>query len=822
MNRALDCVALLAASTIAVMPRRHAPVVVDRSPRGAHGRRRRCVGFALGPLLAWGACVAPAETPPTATQQCLPGRAVCSDADPCPRGFFCDKEFDNADGTAPGDGIRSADDPLGCCFLVDLCTRDIDCPVDEGCDVRRGICRPSQLCDPSADGGGQCPQRDGTSAPCCEDDGLCELTDGVSSCVGQASDASACFVAADGRILTSGDDDDCDPAAVLSGHDLQLEAVGTDVNGKLVAHSTFTWAGAGVDAGGVFHAACDSGVCPFTLTATTQNGGASCTGVIDVYASPVLGHRIVVFDAKSGAPLVAVPVAATVGGIPVAGVTDADGAAEFDGDVTALSAFPDDHEWHTIVDPPADVVIATRRLPDPSVVAGVSGTINFDAVHTTGDIKVGLAGTAMKGPLADVDLVGVLGESAELLVDLEGITDPGGELLSIPSGVVVELGSTPTKGDFVAFGAAGTNVLWSIGGQVPLPAVGPLVSEIAGGDVHAGTVVSGLFPLLSRFDHSFTAGLTLADTTRPRCDNGGFTCADADSCDAATGACVTADGHRLPVDTPTWGFQNVEAHPDTLAFADTDVVVPRLPCAAGVDDDGACVSPVSGSPFYAGVVVMVGALIPGVGVVPLGFSAGLDDPDDLDGQNQTDGLVDSADRANGPQQGHVAVSAAPEHDGLEGLPLVTVAFARQDFLDGGDGSALVRVSKGSVDGAGFPAGAFLEPPAGAFTPDDGHVALGPADVGVDVRRVRLDDGAGASWNVWLPVDVLAFDVTELHPVPAAAAARVRHARLESFALGGDGPASYEALFEGEGLEEPRVFAAAATTMCRPGGVCAAP
>ncbi len=788
------------------------------------------------------ACPPPADgnTPPP--QECPANSRTC-DSDRVCAGGFCDKDHDSADGTT-GDGIAAADDDLGCCVIL-VCTKNDDCKDDERCDIRRGICVPLGLCNPEVQGGGDCLQRDGTSGPCCSGDKpFCEYSDGNPTCVASPPDASNCVVAAGGRPLASAPGDtEAAPGAVSSGSDLQLEATGTDANGKNIAHSTFTWSGDGVDATtGVLNSTCATGVCPVTVTATSVNGGAACTGVVNVYAPPTLSNRIVVLDLATGEPVANATAAATIAGTPVSGTTDANGAAEFDGVVTAISAFPDDYQWQTIVDPPADVIVYTAHVPDQTKVAGISGTFNFDNVHTTGDIKLGLSGTAISSAITDLNFNTLIGEIADYNVELEGITDPGGQLVPLPSGIVIELGSTPIKGDFVTFGDPGSNIAWAIGGQVALSEVGPIISGVAGGgDVNVGNILGGVLPFFARFDHALQTGLTLTNETRPRCDNGGFTCSGTDTCDAGKGTCVTANGDDVPIDTSVWGFQNVELNPNTLLSQSVDYTVPRLPCAPGQFSGGNCTPPAEGSAFQTGAVLLSGVIVPGTGLVPLGLTAGLDDPDDQDGNDQVDGLIDSADTVNGPAHGHAIIDYAPPHDGLEGNTLISVAIALDlGSITGGSGglgaSIVTHVTKKFEAANTFPANAFLESQGGAFTPDDGtgntgHFAMATVGDGADFWRVNLDNGGDVEWNVWFSSPTETFDIKDFNPDPAAAAARATHADVQAFKLGagygdiGPEPSTYGDLFtfNGTNLDNLLYYLGAwSSQSCDQGAVCSTP
>ena len=60
----------------------------------------------------------------------------------------------------------------------------------------------------------------------------------------------------------------------------------------------------------------------------------------------------------------------------------------------------------------------------------------------------------------------------------------------------------------------------------------------------------------------------------------------------------------------------------------------------------------------------------------LGLTLGLDDPDSEDAIDQADGTIEYVAGTTGaPGAGQMIVDAAPQHDGLEGNLLTTLAFA---------------------------------------------------------------------------------------------------------------------------------------------------
>lgn len=740
-------------------------------------------------------------------QQCAANSRACDNDRIC-GGGYCDFDGD-------GDGVSKADgDAQGCCVRL-VCISDSDCTETEKCDVRRGICVPEGLCDPAQERGGTCTI-DGQDRPCCGEGQLCTYTNGTPTCLDEAPPVASCFVAAGGRPVASAEGDEVYPAVAKAGEALQLEAFGADAQGRKVPHSEFAWSGAGITPAGVFTGTCASGVCSAEVTATS--GAASCKGIVSVYAAPAAGTtRVVVLDLDTGAPLSGITAAANLGVGVVDETTDEHGAATFDGTAENISAFPSDHQWHTIMNPPADVIIHTSRIPDDNVVAGVKGRFNFDAVHTKGDIKLGLAGTAIASSITDLNFATLIGEIADYNVELEGLTEPGGQVVPLPSGLVIGLGDTWVKEEYVSFGEPGKNIAWAIGGQVALAKVGPIISNVtAAEEVNIGAILGAVLPFFATFDHGITSGLDLADGARPS---------------------APADGQ--PVAYDAWDFNEVELKPNTLLSQSVTYTMPDLPCAPGAVAASGCALP-SGSElpsqYATGAVLLSGVVVPGVGLVPLGITAGLDDPDAEDGVDDVDGKL-TGDGENAPPNGQVIIDYAPPHDGLEGSLFITVAIALdlnalQTTDSAGFGASIItHVAKSFSPNNNAFKQEFLQSQGGTFTPGAAgsfqHQRVGPA---ADFYRVNFDNNGESEWNVWFAEGDTLIEPSALHPDAAAAAARFQHADIQAFKLGTgyeDGgsvaPATFDDLFgfDGANLDNLLYYLGAwSSEACKEGGVCA--
>jgi len=635
---------------------------------------------------------------------------VCEDdADPCKRNIDC------AAGAVCEKELGATADDWGCCKKV-LCTSDADCADNEVCDIRRGLCVPEGLCDP------------GNPAEKCQPGQFCIYQDGAPLCVDAANlpQPDTCTIAPD-------------PIFVRDGAEIPLQATGALNSGALVPNAQFTYGTTGTIgtvAGGssTFAAAC-AGPAACTGTVTATSGAANCASDVTVYPAIVDGMRVVVFDQSTGSPVASAPVVARVNGALVEKTTNASGEAlfteaEVTGTVEAISTFPTTHHWQTVLSPTTDdVAFYTSRIPDETKAAGVKGKFNFDDVSTQGDIKLGLSGISIKSSVVDIDFALLLGEIADYEVEIEGVTD-GPQDVPLPSGLVIELGNTPIKPDFVALGDPGRRILWALGGKVRLADIGPIISSVtaSGDDVNIGSILSSVLPFFSKFDHAVVSGLDLAEQTRPQ-----------------------PPGEDQPIPYADWPFQSLEGanavRLNTLLSQSANYEVPKLPCSPGKVSGATCTD----NAFQSGAILLTGVIVPGQGIVPLGLTAGLDDPDDADGNDQIDGEIDSTGTA-APPKGEVILDYAPPHDGLEGNRYITIAIALDlDTLIEGSlaASTIVHVTDSFGADNSF-VGGFVQQQGGTFNTTAKTFTMTPAG-DADFYRLNLN-GTGADenaeWNVY--------------------------------------------------------------------------
>jgi hypothetical protein len=704
-----------------------------------------------------------------ANHQCQSGTCVerpgltCDVGDPCEDdrgcpGGYCD---------------LAADAELGCCIAIDLCIADRDCAPGCWCVVPSGQCDcESELCDPIDQAG-------------CPNGALCSYTDGEPRCLENAPAAASCEVIAGGRVI--GGSGPAHPAITASNVPLRLRALARDEQGRLAPHASFSFSGAGVLTDGLFQATCTGpDPCLFEVGATTS--GAACAGSVRVFPPLAEGtSRVLVIDVDTGAPLVDVPVAFGLDAALEMTTTDSLGRAEslMDGAPwTSLSAFPTTHEWQTVLGAPNDAVLYTRALPAPDRVAGLKGTFDFTALSTLGDIKLGLAGLALRGGPTALTAYALVGPATPTAIDAEGITAPGGQTLGLPAASVLEIGNERTKEGFVALGAPGGRIAWALAGKLRLSEVGPRALELleATQSERGSALLRMLAPALARFDHDVVTELApRALVDRPADDPAG-----------------------TPAPFASWPLDEHEFRPDTLLSRTARYTLPVLPCAAGTSPN--CTPPPGAgpdaSPFHEGALLLSGALVPADGFVPLGLGAAFDvvDPGPAAG-DERDGIA-RMDNEDGSLPSEALFDHAPAHDGLEGHPMLHVAIAFEEGFDPfadpwqqRTSAVVARQTTSATDVASFES-AFLPVPQASHSAENG-VFVVEAQPDADFSRLVLDDGAGGAWHVWFATDAEPIDLASVAPVDVMFEERAVRARIESFKVGAsavtEGSASFASL-----------------------------
>lgn len=629
-----------------------------------------------------------------------------------------------------------------------FCTNDTDCPNEgEHCDLRRGLCL-GDGCLPGVEG--SCP-----SGKVCLD----------GACQDPPPGADSCAIAPGSAI-------------VRSGETVALSATGFMNSGALAPLAEFSWASADdscltvVD--GVVSGA-GSDTCTAEISATPVGGGSACTANVTNFPAVALpALRALIIDEMSGAPVAGATLlvrtddgaGGTVTELPTV-TSDAQGVATIAdigtsaaGNLLDVSVFHNDFSYVTVVRPEtSDLVFPMQALPDPTHMAGVKGDMDFSGVHTEGDISLGLAGMSIPGSLTDMDFLAMMGETVPRDIHLEGVGDF--EDAPLPSGLYMKVGAADIKADYQAFGLPGKRILWGLGGKVRLSEIGPIISQVAGGtgELDIGGILSAVLPYFSTFDHAVIGNLDLPSVTHP------------------------SSGE--PSD---WDFGTTDQTLvlDTLLSQSATYTIPTLPLSPGSDK------------HIEGAVMLMGAVVPGQGTVPLGLTAGLDAPNDSD---TADGVIDPMDCPENnpgcirPARGQMIADFAPPHGGLEGSQYIALVMAlgMEAIGEAQFTSILVNVSD-TVDTSStnsFAAGTFLEfPNGGAYIPGMSYQQSAPV-AGVDFYRLNLEDDNNQGWAVYFND---AVSGVTLPTPPSGFADRSATADVQSFQTFGNGAFGVGELF----------------------------
>ncbi|MBN2358969.1 MAG: hypothetical protein JXR83_05915 [Deltaproteobacteria bacterium] len=637
--------------------------------------------------------------PPPVTPKDAGPSHECDAPRDCGGGYDC---------VADADGIRR------CVKLY--CTTDEDCTATGAnchCDVRRGLCICGDNCRPDLPG--SCPSGQVCLSGTCVDES-------------QVPPADTCEITPSTLV-------------VRAGQTANLSVAGFMSSGALAPLAAFNWATSAdvcasvSSAGVVTGAAAATAICTATITASAVTGSATCTATVTTFPPVTLPTlRALVTEEFTGDPIAGAKVVVRTddgsgGSILVVG-GDGSNATGSDGVVTVadvgvsaanrlldVSVFHANYGYITVVRPgTSDLLFVLMRNPDSAKMAGAKGTFDLSKVHSQGDIKLGIAGMSVPGSLTDIDFTTVLGPTVNRTIALEGVGTF--ENVPLPSGLYMWVGSSSIKDYIAAFGEPGRRILWGIGGKVSLSDVGPIITEVTGGDtseLDLGGLMSGVLPFFGTFDHALIGNLNLVEVDKP-----------------TTG------------EPETWTFDPAASQtlvPDKLLGQSATFAVPTLPKEPGTND------------YISGAILFLGSLAPGAGWVPLGLTAGLDSPD---ADDPVDGVVDPAacppnDPCHPPARGQVIVDFAAPHSGIEGSPYVALAMALglESIGTALHTSLLFSIANtvSATEANTFPVAAFLDfPRGGAYHQGTGYSQT-QGVTGASFYRLNLDWGRG-KWQIY--------------------------------------------------------------------------
>jgi|GEM_PF-1884621 len=622
------------------------------------------------------------EAPPE--PDTLPG--FCTDTDPCRRNIDC-----------PAGAVCDIEEGFdeGCCWQI-LCNDDSQCDDGELCDVNLGGCYPSDRCNP----GDLDACADGERCVVDVDDYACVTLDQVPA-------AAACTLDRPRLVLRDG-------ARVA------LRALARQADGALKPHAQLQFESAvGTVDDDVLTAHCEEAV-PCRGTVVILNERNTPCGIADVVVHPAAPDdalRVVVLDADTETPVAAdVQVHLSATRPTRHAATDDEGIALF-GDVdasmvTSVSVVSDTHDWITYLHPNSDdIVVHVARATND--VVGIKGTFSFDDVQSHGDIELGYASLAPKASMSDFQFAHLFGSRHIYEISLDGVTQ-GPQPFPLPSTFVTRLAGSDIKADHFTVGQnPNATMAWSVGAQVRLADIGPVIASAAtprpGFDV-----VSMFLEFFLLSSYGFVDQLALEPIDR------------------------TALPDLFPTDgTPPWPadlpFTTVDVAPATPSQLRTDLALSSPPCRPGELRGTICED--HGNAY----AMMTASVVPSVGLLPLGF-----------GQSHFDRITTE------PLRG-VFFQHAPAHDGLEGIPSLTTAFVLDTERSGVVDPNMAAVAQWSTHVPQPPeamafAQSFLAHPSGRYVRDARTFRHTSAvDEDADMVRLRLRTAA-RTWSIYYAPD----------------------------------------------------------------------
>ena len=580
---------------------------------------------------------------------CLPNECSGTGTEGCPDGERCDGEGRCEPYTSCGDDGDCASDEFcqdGICEEAVSCISDLNCGDGQICE--QGFCRPAADCSGAAD---------------CDADescvgGLCVpfLCRGQADCEGgEVCEEGACIPVPDTAvaevvILTR-------PGPIVPGSTLFFTAIALDGDGSAIPGVTFAFSSSNTDVGSFAGSTLTGGDAAGETEVVASAGGVDSTPVIVInLGAESDSTRVTVVDARTAIPLLDAVVVAGGDEFDVDGTGTADlGSVE-----GTIHVYADGYDYATFlaVEEGTSVVAPLPPASGFAASGGFTGEMSYDLISTSGDASIGLAGSAIPGNLADLDLTNLLGDPVNTSVSIPGV---GGQELPLPGGLVISVdffGLGDIKGTYYARSDDGFNFAWGLGGQVRVQELIDLFTGGGGGNDIA-SILGAILPLFESFDHDL---ITYDSEALPLV-------VDSDDFDG--------DGNSDELVPDYNDFPELGLEPNVPQAYRTEVVLPDLPVIDGEQTEIA--------------VLVGGVVVDGVGFVPTGISAA---------------------NAPGGDASPVIVRMAPSHSGLGvgDFAIVALAFGNAGAGFGADGIQLpANISARIFFGARLPESVTFEP-----------------------------------------------------------------------------------------------------------------
>ncbi len=714
-----------------------------------------------------------------------------------------------------GNGTCATDSSMTCASLGD-CPNSTNFKCDPGSSCCIFFCMAPTDCGGQYDNSG-CK---GSALGCICDQGVCKAKQcsadvdcgqGGEVCKGGACTAPDPVSAAASVVVEP------DPASVHVGVPQPFTATVLDSKGGpvILAAGSIAWSvdkNGSIDAKtGIFTPSTASTTADDTTITATVTGanGVAGTAKATVYGAPAANTiQLTLIDGQAGVPVTDATVQYSDASGNLIGTAVTSGSAmgvyalTQPAGAVLLNVFDANYQYISILvtdlptdgdlvlfltQNPVNVTVSATSVP---VVGGYTGNFVDDPgildpnggepASEQGDIHFGVAGVTLPQDLLDMSLNSLLGPSHKVTINVGG-SHP----VNLPQGIEIGFGATwftcsydglgapggcglppcggsvttncvnsetdPTKEDWAhsAF-ACGQRSAWGLGGGIPFSAISGELGALAGGGANVGAILGAILPEFSGFNSgvAYDVQYTMAppvpaDTVVDPCS---ATKADyTDTTPIADPSKLNADVH-LSLDTP-------------LALM-ASVTGPALPTIGGTAQQN--------------VIVLAGAVEQGLGLLPLGLSAGTT----LDANNNPSGNGETCDTDNSSActpNGHITLHFAPEHGGAErseyGIVALVFNLSSSSFTGSSPGSKQPTSISGLVKT--FPAAQGLPyktpvtlPAYLPYAEHDTYAARAfthQALTGPSWMRLRFQDDAGRQWVTYFDPAANSFKL----PAPPA-------------------------------------------------------
>ncbi|MEM7677059.1 MAG: hypothetical protein AAF449_13730, partial [Myxococcota bacterium] len=547
------------------------------------------------------------------------------------------------------------------------------------------------------------------------------------------------------------------PATSLSsGASVTLSAVAQNANGATLAGIDFEWTSSATDVVSVSGAVATGGAVEGSanLTATPAGATLNCSGSVDIRNFPAVAAgdtRIVVAEDGVGTPVDDATVIVMTDEGAQTGMTGENGTVTVSiapADVMSVTVEKEGWQLFTVIQPGAnDVFIPLPRNPDVTVAGGFRGVLDLSDTRS-GDIKFGFAGPAIPENLLDFGAEALVGDILDTEINAPELNLD--DTFPLPAGLLFSIGTsnftatedrcgsrTPGATDlgcYLARAPAGPSAGWAFGGQIRISEITGLVNELSGllggggGDIPIGDILTGVLPLLRRFNHGINASLAVENFPKVPVSGSGATCEDPGIPDY-NDVCMADFDQYVEADISLTQGLNILA----------SVGVPDLPMAT----TSSCAS---------GAVMLTASRVPGRGLIPLGLSAGLA----TSGTNCTVAGA-TAPFGSGTEDipaGRMPLSMATPHSGIEGSEtvLLLVALDIDQLINTAGAGFQVSAILNRVDSVANDqnvSGDFLPFPTGSVDRTAASVSFTSPLSGVTLTRAEIQSG-DRTWLVYAP------------------------------------------------------------------------